>query len=322
MPSEKPDLNQFLREKLNEKFGSLRRAAETVGMPYERLRMALRRNTFNLDDLDALCSHLEDVSSEELSAGYSFDEARSYVRADDPKKSAESDPYERSLIKMRDAFQGLKKIAKSDGELEPVVLDLFEAWHADMTMFLFYHRSNEPVEWDPQWRSIRTSLNSVLLKGGNIIYVVETADEVSGEPSASDDIDLKFNRFVSRLIRENDTSSRDSYKGRVVLVRVPHCSFCVPDQKPSLFAWRENDDLKLRAFTTADIPETLDGHGTAGTIIIPQPAAIADKMLSYLDNVVSRYHETDSAEISPAVRLRSFPEHNDDANIQRLARII
>ena len=55
---EKPLLSNFLRSKIQGKYGSSVLFAEEIGLSYERLRKCLQRNCFSKDDLDVFAERL------------------------------------------------------------------------------------------------------------------------------------------------------------------------------------------------------------------------------------------------------------------------
>ena len=75
MDEEKVRLADHLHQELKEKFYSVSNAALNKGIPYERLKQAIRRNCFNEADLHILCP---DQSVAELSAKFEFRLARGY----------------------------------------------------------------------------------------------------------------------------------------------------------------------------------------------------------------------------------------------------
>lgn len=334
MTEQKPPLNKYLRRLLDAQFSSLTHAASVAGIPAERLRSALRRNTFNVSDLELILAAVDVSDPAKIISDHEFDEARRYARRDDEQtapalnahvsRSKNEDPHDASLSVMYASLEKLQLIARADGELEPLVLTLYESWADETTMFLFLHKNEEPVEWTPDWEPIRRSLIDVVLqKGGNVIYVVSTADDVTGEHIADDKIDKNFQRFAGRLTREGFDADRGPSSGFVALIRVPHCSYCVPDQKPALFLWR-NDERRLmkRAFITADIPITIDLEGTAGTIVIPQPATTASHMVDFVDDLVSRLTQDPESNFSSQVRMQSVPSMEGKGIVQKLAGLI
>ena len=55
---ENPLLSDFLREKAQSQYGSIRVFAEVVELPYERLRKSFQRNRFSRQDLDQMAEVL------------------------------------------------------------------------------------------------------------------------------------------------------------------------------------------------------------------------------------------------------------------------
>lgn len=51
-------LSDFLRSKIQGKYGSIVLFAEATGLSYERLKKSLQRNRFSKDDLDVFCEQL------------------------------------------------------------------------------------------------------------------------------------------------------------------------------------------------------------------------------------------------------------------------
>lgn len=73
--TQKQSLAEYLRQELEKQFGSVPKASDTLGLPYERLKKALQRNSFSGADLAIL---LPEMSGTELEAKFSFACVRSY----------------------------------------------------------------------------------------------------------------------------------------------------------------------------------------------------------------------------------------------------
>lgn len=55
---EKTLLSDFLRKKVQEKYGSISSFAESAGLTYERVKKAIQRNNFSRDDLELFTEKL------------------------------------------------------------------------------------------------------------------------------------------------------------------------------------------------------------------------------------------------------------------------
>ena len=194
----KKNLGKFLKGELLESYESILRASGVIGIPYERFKKAIRDNKFNAEDLALLADVLPGFSLEDLETKYHFEDVRSYSRSGTPASALTSDPFEHSLRDMYDSFDGLKRLARKDGELGPTVSDLYERWHTSMAMVLFHDGDNEPVEWDviePSARAARKHLYNAISKGAMVIYVAETMYDRDGNAILGDKIDDNFDSF-------------------------------------------------------------------------------------------------------------------------------
>lgn len=314
------DLALALKEQLTGKHGSIAQAAGDLGIPYERLKQSLRRSRFSAADAQLLIEDvMPGVTLDDLKRDYGFEPARAYSGgAATAPQSADGDPFSEALQPLYSSLPILKKEAKG-GVLNPVVSDIYAAWQTEMSMILFCDGSIDPVEWDANYKEARTNLNDALCKGGIIVYVASNYDDSSGTSSSRDRIDQKFDSFWSRL-REEHPNPAPELTGFVALLRAPRCSFCIPFQKPSLFTRRENGNTSIRAFTTIDIPETVDGESYTGVICIPLTRQVAKGMVEYLD-LLTMDMQT-SSDGRGICRVKSYPEHDDAEIISRIRGII
>ena len=77
---EKPILSDFLRREIQSQYGSVSSFADTVGLPYERLKKALQRNRFSKEDLLLITEKLRLTNFNLNSYTYSFGRRHLQIR--------------------------------------------------------------------------------------------------------------------------------------------------------------------------------------------------------------------------------------------------
>jgi len=329
---QKPPLDRFIRRGLQDKFGTLQSAAAACGLTYDRLRKILSLNKYSAHDLSLIASALK-LETQHLRANYEFEESKKYGdnTVETPR---ERDSALESLDPLFEDYDGLKRLARKFGPLTPVVSNLYAGWDPRVTMVLFSHPSSYPIEWDIAERNARSSLIEAARKGAHILYVLESSEEYTGAPrTGEDETDRAFERFVSRLSRENGAQEADAFSGLIALIRVPHCPFCVPFQKPTLCFWPEKQelekngegsravaDLKRVAITTASIPERIESNSVAGVLLVPQQKEFADAMMKYLDDFCAKAALLDTQ--LEGFRAASFPRLARSEIIARILRML
>jgi hypothetical protein len=157
---------------------------------------------------------------------------------------------------------------------------------AVQAMVLFCHATSQPIEWNSDQVSLMKQLAHALDQGAIIIYVMETDLEGSfrHEDVGYDRVDRQFDKYLNRL-----DSWRESDAGFIALIRVRHCPFCVPFQKPALFTVVAEDDGESNSHhsvTTVGVPELSNGEGDLGTAVLPQRDEVAHAMRDYLMDMV------------------------------------
>lgn len=310
--SEKADrLSDALRAQLELSHTSITHAAGEADIPYDRLKKALQANRFSRADLDSLRRVLPDDFNFEK---YSYHPARTYVMGGAGSES-EPDEFFVGIKDMYTSFAQLKRVAKG-AELGPIVSDLYRNWVPQMSMVLFMHPDYTPLEWSPANRADKSNIYQLLKAGGRIVYVAGLSEATRG--GAPDAVEKKFMSFCSRLAEEAADGDPDP-TGFVALLRVPHCIYCIPFQKPSLFTFAEDGVVQIRAFTTIEVPETTDGESTAGTIVVPQTKAAAEARVSYIDELT---FELLNGQEPCAFQARSFPDLEAKEIVRRIRGVI
>jgi hypothetical protein len=75
-----PGLSDWLRNHLQTKYGSVVKAADSLGLPYDNFKRALRLNKFSLSTLQAI---FPDTSVDDLRKKYQFADTRPYTVSSD-----------------------------------------------------------------------------------------------------------------------------------------------------------------------------------------------------------------------------------------------
>lgn len=326
MADVKPPLADAIRKRLTDAHGSVSKACDKLGLPYERIKKALQRNRFSPDELSALWPGR---ASESLKGDYEFIYAEPHFRLTQDEIASRlvgakrNDSSFNVLEKIEPAFHSLIKSAGMT-DFSGFVEDLYQQKLDKATsMVLFCDAASIPIEWNKSDRHFKPIIERqarALRAGATILYIMESrrADEVLGQADqAPDGVDDNFEWFLRHLALNHFESEEPN--GFIALLRVPHCSFCIPYQKPTLFTKDASSSGSppapnyRYALTTIGLPETIDGAGDSGLIVAPLQQNVADAMINYLQQLLYDLHSTKKTELAKSpLRWRCFPGHEKD----------
>ena len=321
----KPKLSADIRASLLLQHNSIPRAADVLGLPYERLKKALQQNRFSDEDLRLL---RPESTIDDLSKQYTFDHSRPYNRSGkgpDEARARQRDGEEFSLFEqISGPFQLLQRAAAAT-DFESFVADLFaHKLNSNYSMVLFCRDMSVPIEWLGGNRSVLLTVANALCNGSTIIYVMEIdlANEVTPEPQEIDLIDRRFFNYLESLREACRGITSEAISGLIALLRVPRCSFCIPYQKPALFTQiRTDDELNVHhALTTIELPETICGSGEHGIVVLPQRADVAAHMTEYLRALIRHIKRADTDR--KVFHFDSEPKLKSEELVERLHGIV
>ncbi|GEM_PF-6754924 len=291
----RPRLSTSVQVALKRDYSSIAHASERLGLSYERLKKALQRNRFSEEDLKAL---IPGESIEALRAKYDFEISRGYPelskRMGKPRTPPAPAGSENAdlLGELKSPFKWLHAAANAT-VFDEFVGDMYKNMGPNTSMVLFCHDTAVPIEWEEENAELLDGVCSAINKGAVIIYVVESdlINYVVHKKVPPDNIDGKFQWYLKDVRRRcASTADPSGSRGFIALLRVPHCAFCIPYQKPALFITRDGEKKSYRALTTIQLSKTVNGaqDRKGDTVVLPQAVDVASTMVKYLRQLI--YH--------------------------------
>lgn len=303
MHDSKRQLSDHLRETLTEKFSSVSQASVLLGIPYERLKKAIRENRFNAADLAVL---MPDRTAASLSAEYSYTEYSGRTSSSEVQRRSKVVPNAQLLNQIFTPF--LKK-AVVETEFHDFVNNIYESLTSDNSMFLFCSNTFLPIEWDLKDKDVLDRIYNAVVAGGAVIYIFEDA--------IGDEFEL-FTKALERLRIRSGTGTVEA--GFVARLRVDRCSFCTPHQKLALLNLTEdNGAVSQQALTALEIPEFNSSPVKLGVLVLPLVPEVASSMWKYLNRLVNSMEE---GNLPATFELDCFPAMTDKQFVERMLEII